>query len=105
MEPLPELHAAALDPGTLAALFDDLERAAEAVEVRLKGAAAGHAAAGAVPLREAERLLVEGRVRGVQVRYRWAGAAWCDTLLRGADGVRLVRMEVDPAPTARGVPG
>lgn len=91
---LPDLHTAELDPPTFAALFDDLEAHAEDLDVRIKGEATGHAAAGPIPLREAQRLLAGGVVRGVQIRYRWAGVEWTDTLLRSPTSIRVVRMKV-----------
>ncbi|MDP2304711.1 MAG: hypothetical protein Q8P18_01620 [Pseudomonadota bacterium] len=95
---LPDLHTAELDPPTFAALFDDLERHAEGLEVRIKGAATANAAEGTVSLREAQELLAGGAVRGVQIRYRYAGAEWTDTLLRSATSIRVVRMKVIPPP-------
>lgn len=91
-EPLPELHQGELDEGTLRALFDDLERHTEVLDVLVKGA--GYANEAPVPLREAQAALTSGAVRGVQVRYRWDGAEWRDTLMRTAGGVRVVRMRM-----------
>lgn len=91
--PLPELQASDLDSDTLAALFDDLEAAAERLEVIVKGGPDRRADPTPIGLREAQRLLVEGIVRGVQLRYVHEGRAWRDTLLRGATGIRIVRME------------
>ena len=41
--------------------------------------------------------LKAGDVRGVQLRYRYAGREWTDTVLRVPGGYRLVRMEVPAA--------
>ncbi|GDX80743.1 hypothetical protein LBMAG42_25540 [Deltaproteobacteria bacterium] len=90
---LPELTVGALDAPTLAALFDDLNAHATVLDVITKGGPVQHSAGTQVPLREAQALLAEGRVRGVQVRYVWQGDEWRDTLLAAADGVRLVRMK------------
>lgn len=91
MKDLPELQDQRLDEATVAALFDDLAALATIVEVRLK-AGPRRAEAGAVTLAEARAAWEAGEVRGVQVRYTYAGDVWLDTLLRGPDGVRLVRM-------------
>lgn len=94
MEPLPDLHTGDLDADTLAALFDDLERHAGVLDVLVKGAAGAHASDAPVPLREAQAMLAAGRVRGVQIRYRWDGAEWRDTLLRLPHATRVVRMRM-----------
>lgn len=90
--PLARLTTADLDAATLAALFSDLSTLVEIDEVLIKGDALGYAGAdaGATGLAEAQRALADG-ARGVQIRYRWAGAGWLDTLLRSPGGVRLVR--------------
>lgn len=93
-EPLPVLHAGELDAATLAALFDDLETHAEVLDVLVKAGAGAHADTTPVPLREAQRRLGSGELRGIQIRYRYGGAEWRDTLLRSGNGVRVVRMEM-----------
>ena len=88
---LPPLYAAILDEGTLDQLFFDLEQGAEILRVVFKSKAET-ADAAAPDLRAAHRALVEGRVLGVQIRYRFQGREWWDTLVRGAAGTRLVRV-------------
>ena len=41
------------------------------------------------------QLLTQGRVQGVQLRYRYRGVEWWDTVMRTSDGYRLVRMQQD----------
>lgn len=103
MEPLPDLHTSDLDPVTFAALFDDLERHAEVLDVLVKGDARGHASDLPVPLREAQAMLAGGLVRGVQIRYRWAGAEWRDTLLRLPIAMRVVRMRMPDVSNDTGI--
>ncbi len=91
--PLPTLTSADLDPATLEALFADLEALADIEEVQIKGASATRA--GLTDLAEARRALAYG-AHGVQIRYRWEGQGWLDTLLRTPGGLRLVR---SPAPS------
>jgi hypothetical protein len=86
--PLTRLTRANLDPETLEALFCDLAALVEIDEVLIKGDAMAYA--GTTGLAEAQRSLAGG-ARGIQIRYRWGGEGWLDTLLRGPDGVRLVR--------------
>ncbi|MDP2316359.1 MAG: hypothetical protein Q8P41_25905 [Pseudomonadota bacterium] len=96
MEPLPDLHTSDLDPAAFGALFDDLERHAEVLDVLVKGDAARRASDVPVPLREAQAMLAAGLVRGVQIRYRWDGAEWRDTLMRAPLAIRIVRMRMPP---------
>ncbi len=90
---LPELSVGVLDAPTLAALFDDLERHAEVLDVITKGGPVQQTSAANMPLRVAQTLLLTGGIRGVQIRYIWDGAEWRDTLLATREGVRLVRMK------------
>lgn len=89
--PLSELRSALLDEATLGALVDDITRETEVLGVQVKGAPEALSEGGGA-LAEAVVMLREGRVRAVQVRYRHRGVVWTDTLLRGPEGVRLVRV-------------
>ena len=88
-----ELQAENLDEALLRRLFEDLDALAAIDEVRVKGAAGQPAQEQSVGLREARDLLLAGRIRAAQVVYEYRGRTWCDTVLRTADGHRLVRME------------
>ncbi len=90
--PLPELETGELDEHTLDRLFDDISRDAEVLAVLLKGGAEVLAEGGGVSLDQARQKLRERSVRGVQLRYRFAGVEWWDTLICAADRVRIVRM-------------
>lgn len=91
----PRLTTADLDPATLDALFSDLTGLTEIDEVLVKGAATAYA--GRSGLAEARRALAGG-ARGIQIRYRWEGEAWLDTLLRTPLGIRLVRTPLPTSP-------
>jgi hypothetical protein len=88
---LPELHQGALDLPTLRQLLDDLALCAEIVEVRSKGGPIDHADPEGT-FEDARRAFERRAVRGMQVRYRWEGDEWIDTLLWASEGPRLVRM-------------
>ena len=90
---LPELHDALLDRETLDRLFTDLETQTRILDVRLKQGGAQRADAGGVSLAAARGALESGTVSGVQIRYMWQAAVWCDTLLPASQGVRLIRMK------------
>lgn len=101
--PLPPLQEAVLDGATLDQLFFDIAKAAEVVSVSLKGGATARAGdlpragSGGDELALARRALSDGTALGVQIRYRFAGSEWWDTLLRTPSGVRLVRVRHEDA--------
>ncbi len=70
-------------------LLQDLALVAEMLEVQVKAGAARCAQSGPLDLPAARRALGDGAA--VQLRYRHAGVAWCDTLLPRPEGVRIVR--------------
>jgi len=96
---LPDVHNVVLDTATLAELFGDLEACADIQEIRLKSAATARADAGTITeLYELLPLIEKRAVRGVQIRYRFEGKDWLDTLLVGANAIELVRIEVPQPP-------
>ncbi|MFW5877014.1 MAG: hypothetical protein ACOCXM_09775 [Myxococcota bacterium] len=94
-EPLPDVHQAVLDGAGLDDLLRDVELAAELLGVTVKGGAHVHADEGEIPLSDARELLLDGAVRGMQLRYRFEGAEWWDTILRTPGGFRVVRIRHD----------
>ena len=91
-ESLPSLQQAFLDAATLARLVSDIQGLTVVDEVLLKGGGASMASTQRRTLAEAVDALQRGQVLGVQVRYRYQGQAWWDTLLRAPRGIRLVRI-------------
>ncbi len=94
--PLPPMHEATLDDAGLDALMADLSGAAEVLEVRVKGGAERHAQG--AELGPALARLRRGEVRAVQVRYRFDGHDWFDSLWRIGGDYRLVRMRAQWPP-------
>ena len=94
---LQTLWQATLDDGTLAQLFADLGAAAEVLSVQAKADPRRPAAADPLTLAAARDRLTAGDARAVQVRYRYDGCEWTDTVLRVPGGYRLVRMQVPAA--------
>ncbi len=91
--PLPELTQAVMDPALLGQYFEDLARCTEVLAILPKMAPQARALAeGGWTLSDARTGLLEAKVRGVQIRYRYDGAEWWDTLLCQPGGVRIVRM-------------
>ncbi len=94
--PLPPMSEAVLTDEQLAALFDDLRRLVRIDGIVIRdGSGRARDVAGAELLDEAHAMLTGRMVRGVQIRYRYDGAAWCDTLMPVALGIRLVRIRHD----------
>lgn len=92
---VPSLNEGLLDPETVARLFADVGEHTQLLDVITKGAPGHRASSTPLSLAEAEAALASGQVRGVQLRYRWEGAEWWDTLLRLPEGFKLVRIRHD----------
>lgn len=95
--PLAQLTEADLDGETLRSLLRDWLECTEVLEITVKGGATQRAQSALQTLPELVELLQRGELRGVQVRYRWNGQEWLDTLLRAGQGVRVVRTSSGPS--------
>lgn len=87
---LPPVHEADLDWPTVDQLFADITALGEVLGISIKGAARGRAQEGGPDLKRAYDCLQGGL--SIQLRYRFEGVEWWDTLMRTPDGVRLVRI-------------
>ena len=94
--PVPPMWQADLSAEMLAPLFADLSASAEVVSVRGRCARRENSTE-PLTLADAHACLVSGAFAGVQLRYRFDGQEWIDTLLRLAGAFRLVRCQVPPA--------
>jgi hypothetical protein len=92
LTPLPQLQRAAVDDSLLDALVTDLSALTEILCVIPK-AEPGRVAVTSIPLEEGVNLLRAGSLRGLQVRYRYEGDEWWDTLLQTPNGIRLTRIK------------
>lgn len=92
---LVELQDAILDAETLECLFRDLELCTEILGVTPRRARNQMVPDVNITLTDAKTLLVSGAVSGLQIRYRYEGAEWWDTLMRIPTGIRLVRIRHD----------
>jgi hypothetical protein len=91
---LREFHDSHIDPATLEKLFVDLDGAAEILAVMAKGGAKARAHGGTMNLSEGKELFMAKKVRGLQIRYRFQGSEWWDTLMHTpGGGVRIIRIE------------
>lgn len=94
--PLPELHSSTLDDAQVAQLLADIEACTELTEILPKFAAQQYVPeAAAVTLAQAREWLATRAVRGLQLRYRYDGADWWDTLMQDGNRYRIVRIRHD----------
>lgn len=91
---LAPLTQADLDEETLQALLRDWLESTQVLEVTIKGGATLRAQSANQSLPELVAKVQCGELRGVQVRYRWNGKGWLDTLLRSGPLVRIVRTDL-----------
>lgn len=91
----PPLHEAVLGADELHALFRDIETLAEDLEVRVQGQAGRRVGEQRPQLTRALADLEQGSIAGVQIRYRYQGGTWWDTVQRLGEGYRLVRIRHD----------
>lgn len=95
---LPELREGDLDEAGLRALFRDLAAATQIDDVRCKRGPEERAETSRISADDALVRLLEARVRGVQIRYRYKDEAWVDTILATTRGYRIVRLAAPMAP-------
>lgn len=84
-----------VDETTVGQLFFDIRHAAELVAVIAKAPnqrRAGEPVLDHSALDAAHAAFLRGDLVGVQLRYRFAGEEWWDTLTHTAAGIRLVRI-------------
>ena len=93
--PLPQLQQHLLDAATLEQYQVDLDRLCDIFEVKVRATSARRVPQRVATVADALGELCEGTACGVQIRYRYAGRHWLDTLLRTAGGTRLTRICVD----------
>jgi hypothetical protein len=82
-----------LTPDDLEQLFADLAGCTTVLAVQEKGRGQDHAHASPSSLDAARQRLLNGSVHALQIRYRYDGHEWTDTLMRLPSGVRLVRCQ------------
>jgi len=92
---LPQVREAMLQDDEVAALIRDLRACAQVHEILVRSAPRQQPSSGTVTLDEAAQMLMERTVRGVQIRYRFDGFDWMDTLMPVAEGIKLVRIRVE----------
>lgn len=92
--PMPDLYEGELDEAGIDALFEALEGVPGGVEVIVKwrpGQAVPPQRA-RLDLAAARSIVARRQARAVQLRYRFEGEDWWDTLMLGPERVRVVRV-------------
>lgn len=103
--PLPDVYMSVLEREDVDRLLHDIEHHGELLAVSLKSEAHDHAGDPQADLALARRFLTDSAQRGLQLRYRFGGEVWTDTLMRLPSGaMRLVRM-ASPVDGTRLLPG
>lgn len=93
--PVPLMVEGLIDAATLRQLFTDLLTAATVTDVREKGDPRGYVLPTELTPELAQDRLLSGLTRAVQVRYRYDGHEWTDTILGMPTGYRVVRCRHD----------
>lgn len=90
--PFPPVFEGRLDDAEFQAFLRDLEVCATVREVRVRGERPNPLRDETFALRDAAEQFQNGAARGMRIRYEHEGQTWCDTLTRGPDGIRVVRI-------------
>ncbi|MFO0935861.1 MAG: hypothetical protein U0798_05000 [Gemmataceae bacterium] len=93
--PVPLMVEGLLDASALKQLFSDLSASAQVLDVREKGGPVQYAETETIPLDAAGERLLSQISRAVQVRYRYSGYEWTDTVMALPAGYRVVRCRHD----------
>ncbi|MFT4547208.1 MAG: hypothetical protein ACI9UA_001722 [Pseudoalteromonas tetraodonis] len=95
-EALPELTESVLDAGQIENLFRDIGALTQVVEIIPKHGRRDYVDdTASLDLEAAQERLLDGSFRGLQIRYRYDGSLWWDTLIGHPEGFRIVRIRHD----------
>ena len=92
---MPDVHEALLDREAYEQVLDDIAAETDILDVLAKGAPRRRAPEEDIGLRRARDLFEAGDIRAFQIRYRWEGLEWRDTVMRTPEGVKIVRISHD----------
>jgi hypothetical protein len=93
--PVPLMVEGVIDAATLRQMFADLAVGTEVLGVREKGDPVHYSHDAQPSLDGVPDRLLSGASRAVQVRYRYDGFEWTDTVVRTPTGFRVVRCRHD----------
>ena len=89
--PVPLMVDGVIDSTTLRRLFADLATTATVLSVREKSGPSAYTSADELPPDATLARLLSGTARAAQVRYRFDGYEWSDTIMTIPNGFRVVR--------------
>lgn len=92
---VPLMVEGVIDRETLSRLFADLATAATLIGIREKGGPREYGGAEALDPAIALNRMLTGAARAVQIRYRFDGHEWTDTVMTLPAGFRVVRCRHD----------
>ncbi|MFG0331318.1 MAG: hypothetical protein ACF8PN_15635 [Phycisphaerales bacterium] len=92
----PPVRVAELDANDLAALQRDLDAHVDIESVRIRAGGRDERLDGEDRLDRVIVAIGSGEAVAAQIRYRFDGARWCDTLMCRGGAIRLVRMRNPP---------
>ena len=88
---LPEILEAHWDLEQVTNLFEDLQQGADVQHVQVRTASDECTEDRVVTLGRARELMRNGEAKAIQIRYEFDEKVWCDTMMIGADDVRIIR--------------
>jgi hypothetical protein len=86
-EPSPQPLQVEWDRRRVMALFDDLAAGAEIQQVQLRTLSVNRS----VSLPDAVVAFADGAALAIQIRYRYEGSLWCDSIFPGDPFTKIVR--------------
>lgn len=89
-EDIPELLQAEWGVDQVLQLFDDLRDGAQVEHVQLRTSKQDSTAT----LVEAQQAFAAGTAQAIQVRYRFEGELWCDTIMPNDPTTKIIRTRV-----------
>ncbi len=90
---LPPMREANLSPDQLALLFGDIQQLGTDIQLFQRARANEKTQSDPVAsLAKAKESLLNGATKRVQIRYRWNGSPWIDTLENQSESFRLLRI-------------
>lgn len=98
--PVPLLVEGMIDAQLLEQLFADLQVHAQVFSIQEKNDPRRYSTADRPSLDTVQERLLSGQARAVQLRYRYDGSEWADTLLAVSSGFRVIRCKLSQAGTS-----
>lgn len=89
---VPEVLQAEWPRHQILTYFADLRAGADVDHVQVRSRGPQGIEDRKTTLQQADALFAAGDAQAIQIKYRFDGEAWCDTLLPQADGTKVIRI-------------